>query len=125
MMGKKVSVKIGAAAEIKSAGRMMCSVQGVEIGIFAVDDELKGWRNECPHQSGPVCQGRVFRRVLENINDEQKSSGRIHHPSDINIVCPWHGIEFDIRTGKFPGNPKFALTPVDVELLDGDVYVRV
>ena len=42
-----------------------------------------------------------------------------------NIVCPWHGMEFDIRTGKFPGNHAMALIGADVQVQGGDVYVVV
>jgi nitrite reductase/ring-hydroxylating ferredoxin subunit len=41
----------------------------------------------------------------------------------VNIVCPWHGYEFDLRTGRHPGNPSARLRRVEIRLRDGDVYV--
>jgi len=41
------------------------------------------------------------------------------------VVCPWHGFEFDIRTGVHPGNSKARLRKMKVAVSDGDVIVTV
>jgi nitrite reductase/ring-hydroxylating ferredoxin subunit len=41
------------------------------------------------------------------------------------VVCPWHGFEFDIRTGVHPGNPKARLRKMKVAVSDGDVIITV
>jgi nitrite reductase/ring-hydroxylating ferredoxin subunit len=43
----------------------------------------------------------------------------------MNVVCPWHGYEFDIRTGRHPGNAKVGLRPMKVRVADGDVILTV
>jgi hypothetical protein len=40
-------------------------------------------------------------------------------------VCPWHGFEFDIRTGKHHGNPRYRLKPIKVRVEDGHVVVSL
>jgi nitrite reductase/ring-hydroxylating ferredoxin subunit len=40
-------------------------------------------------------------------------------------VCPWHGWEFDIESGRHCGDPKYRLRPVDVRVRDNRVYVSV
>ena len=42
-----------------------------------------------------------------------------------NIVCPWHGWEFDIESGRHCGDPKYRLRPVDVKVRDNRVYVSI
>ena len=116
-------VEVGAVSDIEAAGRKLISIDGVEIGIFHVDGRLIGWRNEGPHQQGPVCQGRLFKRVVDHLDDMGRSVGNSFHPTDLNIVCPWHGMEFDVRTGKFIGNKDMFLQPATVEVVDGNVYV--
>ena len=49
--------------------------------------------------------------------------GRIYDNDKVNIVCPWHGLEFDIRTGKHPGNPSIGLDPVSVQVDGEAVYI--
>ena len=41
------------------------------------------------------------------------------------VVCPWHGYEFNIRTGRHPGDKNVRLKPYDVKVADGNVYVVV
>lgn len=117
--------KIAEFSEFETIERKVVSVDGVEIGVFRVDGGLIGWMNECPHQGGPVCQGRLFKPVVEVLDDMQRSLGRAHQEGDMNVVCPWHGMEFDLRTGKFKGNQDMSLRPAVVDVVDGGVYVTI
>ena len=40
------------------------------------------------------------------------------------IVCPWHGWEYDLRTGRCAADPRFALRRYEVVCREGEVYVR-
>ena len=42
-----------------------------------------------------------------------------------NIVCSWHGYEFDLATGCHPGDASVRLTPVNVAVRDGQIYVSL
>lgn len=117
--------RVATVDELRTAGRRTLSFDGHEIGVFAVDDDFVAWRNECPHQGGPVCQGRIYRRVVQHLDAEQRAFERGFHDRDSHIVCPWHGLEFDIRNGRHPGNPGLALIPVPVRVSEGEVYVEV
>lgn len=86
----------GKVREFKSGSRMFC-VACVDGQYFALD-------NVCLHLGGPLGQGVV-----------QKGK----------IVCPWHGWEFDARTGqpgKDPGN-KVATYALKIE--GDDVWIEV
>ncbi|MBV8458747.1 MAG: Rieske 2Fe-2S domain-containing protein, partial [Acetobacteraceae bacterium] len=52
-------------------------------------------RNRCPHQGGPLCTGRRGGLAVSSAPGEYQYSrhGEI-------LRCPWHGWEFDIRTGQ-------------------------
>ena len=41
----------------------------------------------------------------------------------LSLRCPWHGWEFDLRTGAFVGNPRCTLDAFRVEIVDGTVCV--
>jgi nitrite reductase/ring-hydroxylating ferredoxin subunit len=43
----------------------------------------------------------------------------------MHVVCPWHGFEFDIRTGIHPGNSRARLRKMKVAVTAGDVVVTV
>ena len=99
---------------------------GVEIGLFHIGGQYVAWRNHCPHSGGPVCQGKVMKRVEERLDDNKLSLG-IHYTADgtLNIVCPWHGYEFDIKTGHHAGLDTLKLSGFQVRQRDGAVYVVV
>ena len=83
------------------------------IGVFRVGDRFYGIRNRCPHQGGPLCQGRIAPWA--------RSSG----PGDFQLdaeatllACPWHGWEYDLATGQSflgPGEPGVKSYDVEVE----------
>lgn len=100
-------------------------VSGIEIGVFQLGGAFYAWRNVCPHQGGPVCQGRIFKRVVENVDADGKVHGRRYDENVRHIVCPWHGGEFDIRTGYHAGTSTLALDPIETVVRHGEVFVCV
>ncbi|MSO80273.1 MAG: hypothetical protein EXQ97_01185 [Alphaproteobacteria bacterium] len=81
----------------------MIAAEGVEIGVFRVVGELFAWHNECPHQGGPVCQGRLMKGVEERLDADRRSLGIHYAEGRLNLACPWHGWEFDLRSGRHAG----------------------
>jgi nitrite reductase/ring-hydroxylating ferredoxin subunit len=110
---------------LQESGRRLVVADGAEIGVFLIGDEYFAWHNRCAHQGGPVCQGRVFPRVLEPLAEDRTTSGRAYSEEDIHIVCPWHGYEYNLRTGRNSGNPRLRLRPAPVVVRDGAVYVEL
>jgi nitrite reductase/ring-hydroxylating ferredoxin subunit len=41
------------------------------------------------------------------------------------MVCPWHGYEFDVRSGRHAGISGLRLKGYPVSLRDGNIYVVV
>ena len=48
-----------------------------------------------------------------------------HFSDELHIVCPWHGYEYDVRTGEHPADPRARLRPIEVEERDGEILVRL
>lgn len=118
-------IYIGREDEFEDRGRKVVVNGDLEIGVFLVDGEFYAWENKCVHQGGPICQGRILNRVIERIAPDKTSEGLAWSDEDVHIVCPWHGYEFNIRTGRHPGNRNARLRPFDVKVTGGEVYVVV
>ena len=118
-------ILVAREGEISAGGRKVVSVDGVEIGLFRVDGKVFAWRNECPHQGGPVCQGKLMKAVEERLDDERRSLGIHYIDGSLNIVCPWHGFEFDVRTGGSFGASKMRLKRYPITVREGDIYVSI
>jgi len=75
----------------------------MEIGVSRLDGKFFAWIHDCPHQGGPVYQDRFFRPVEEIMDEAKASHGRTYADDGLLIACPWHGFEYDVRTGLHPG----------------------
>src|SRR5690606_29174720 len=106
-------------------GRKVIAQGDLEIGVFFLEGQYFAWENKCTHQGGPICQGRILNRVEEVLAADQTSRGLKWSESDVHIVCPWHGFEFNIKTGRHPGSKNIRLKPFDVKVTNGEVYVVV
>ncbi len=118
-------VNIGPASEFSDPGRKIVGFGNFEIGVFKLDGEFYAYLNLCPHMGGPVCQGKMIAKVEEVIAEDRTSRGMAFSRTKMHIVCPWHGFEFDIRTGTHPGNPRARLRKIGVAVTDGDVVISV
>jgi len=81
--------------EIPPGSRKLVEVAGRSLGIFNLSGEFFALRNRCPHQGGPLCEGRVWGALEADRPGELRYSrgGEI-------LACIWHGWEFEIRTGQ-------------------------
>ena len=109
--------------DVLEGGRVVVDVDGVEIGIFRLDGRLYAWENRCVHAGGPVCQGTLMNRVTERLDAERRSLGD-DFADELHIVCPWHGYEYDVRTGEHPADSRLRLRSIDVEERGGEILVR-
>ena len=116
---------VGRRDEFTNGHRKVLSCDGTEVGVFMTDGQLVAWLNECPHRGGPVCQGRLYKRVLEPVDGEGHVRAMAFDDAVTNIVCTWHGYEFDIKTGINQGHAAYKLKRVKLEEKDGNVYVVV
>ena len=114
---------VGREDEFGERDRKVIAQVDLEIGVFRIDGAFYAYENKCVHQGGPVCQGRILNKVEEVLADDKTISGLRWSEEDVHIVCPWHGFEYNLKTGRHPGSPKHRLRPVEVKISEGEVYV--
>jgi 3-phenylpropionate/trans-cinnamate dioxygenase ferredoxin subunit len=95
------SVRVARADEIPPGGRKIVDVHGRSIGVFNLGGEYVALRNRCPHQGGPLCSGELFGAL----SAETPGQYEFERPGEI-IRCPWHGWEFDMRSGRSWFDPR-------------------
>ncbi len=104
---------VATTSEIPPGGRKLVTVKGRPIAIFNVHGEYYGLLNRCPHQGGALCEGAITGLL------ESSEPGKYSYTRKGEILrCPWHGWEFDIRTGQSYCDPKrfrARAYPVNVE----------
>ena len=86
---------IASVDELPPGTRKFLEIEGRPIAVFNIKGEYFGLMNRCPHQGAALCEGPLI--GLAQSNDP----GEIVYTKLGEIIrCPWHGWEFDIRTGK-------------------------
>ena len=118
-------VNIGKISSFEDPGRRVVEINGIQIGVFRLDGEFYAYENRCPHLGGPACQGKLLPRVLEAVSKDRKSEGRVFSRNDLNVVCPWHGFEFDIRTGAHVVISRYRLRRVSVRTDQENVFLAL
>jgi nitrite reductase/ring-hydroxylating ferredoxin subunit len=113
------------STEVPERGRLIVEVAGTPLGIFRLDGDLYAYENVCAHQGGPACQGRLVPRVLEVLDAQMESRGLTFDESDMHVVCPWHGFEYSIKTGRHAGVSSLSLRSLPVTEKAGKVYVTL
>ncbi len=114
---------IGKLAEFKDGDRRIVFVGGTEVGVFRHDGEFYAYSNYCLHQGGPACEGLIIAKVEEKIAEDRTSKGLFFSETEVNFVCPWHGYEYDIKTGECIADRRLKLRKYHVVQKGDDVYV--
>ncbi|WP_089174011.1 Rieske (2Fe-2S) protein [Bosea sp. AS-1] len=108
---------IAPACDLSPGERLVAEVAGRKVVIFNLDGEFFGLFNRCPHQGGDLCRGRTTGLVEAGAEPGEYSYTR---RGEI-LRCPWHGWEFDIRTGKSRAEPgRIRAKTYGVEIRRGD-----
>jgi 3-phenylpropionate/trans-cinnamate dioxygenase ferredoxin subunit len=96
-----VKYVIGRVVEIPPGARKLVTVAGRSIGIFNLGGEFFAVRNRCPHRGASLCLGEIYGTL-----DSPGPGEYRHSPSDAVLRCPWHGWEFELRTGRSWFDPR-------------------
>src|SRR5688572_16070277 len=107
---------IGSIADFPPGSHRVVRVRSAEIGVFNVGGRLFALPNLCPHQFGPLCTGTVHGTTACNAETGWKQAwirdGEF-------VTCPWHGLEFDITTGRCLASPRLKVRTYPVAI-DGE-----
>ena len=92
---------VAGAGEIPPGGRKIVDLDGISVGVFHANGEYFALLNWCPHQAARLCEGKLWSSVEASVPGDYKTSrdGEI-------LACPWHGWEFDLRTGQSRCEPE-------------------
>jgi len=111
---------VAAVRDLPPGSRRLFHVKGRPIAVFNLDGEYFGLLNRCPHQGGSLCAGAITGLVEASRPGEY----RLSRVGEI-VRCPWHGWEFDIRTGQSYCDPETIRTKTyDVAVEPGEGVVK-
>ena len=91
------------------------TVDGLAIVVVCKQDgRIRALRDLCPHRQALLSNGRLEEVVVSDQVREYARGG------EVILRCPWHGLEFDLDTGRCVADPeKLGARVYSVEVVDG------
>ena len=94
-------VPVAKAADIPAGQGTLVEVGGRDVAVFnAGDGRFFACGGTCPHEDGPLAEGWL--------------------EGDL-VVCPWHGYDFDLTSGKCRVDDDLSIPVYAVRVADGVV----
>ena len=93
---KTTDLKSGEARVIECGGRTL-ALCNVEGRYYALD-------NTCLHRGGPIGEGFIDGET---------------------VTCPWHGWQYDVKTGAATTNPSVKLATFETKVEGDDILVAI
>jgi 3-phenylpropionate/trans-cinnamate dioxygenase ferredoxin subunit len=82
-------------------------VAGRKVALFNVAGSFYAIEDRCSHADAPMADGHV-------------------HVRELCVACPWHGAEFDLKTGKALTPPACGdIVAYATSVVEGDVMIEV
>jgi len=114
---------VGKLSEFKDGDRRIIFVGDNEIGVFRHEGQFHAYSNFCLHQGGPACEGLTIAKVEERLRPDKTSAGLYFSETEMHFVCPWHGYEYDMKTGECVSDRKLKLRKYKIVEKGDEVYV--
>jgi nitrite reductase (NADH) small subunit len=95
-------VRAAKTAEIAPGAVHEIELEGKPIAVANVGGKYYAISGTCLHRGGPLGQGSLDGSVL---------------------MCPWHGWQFDVTTGKVSGNPTVGVDCYPIEVRGDELFV--
>ncbi len=76
--------------------------EGLEVALFKIEGQIFALDNTCPHMGGPLGEGDI-----ENCR----------------VTCPWHGWQFDIRSGACDNMPGEDAQKINISVVDNEIFL--
>lgn len=101
--GTQVDVPVALFSDLTPATARHVKIGKRDIAVVRVGDEVFALSNVCRHAYGPLADGYV---------------------EGFDLVCPWHGWRYDVRTGQ-TDHPKADVATYPARVENGEVLVTV
>jgi nitrite reductase/ring-hydroxylating ferredoxin subunit len=118
-------VFVAKVADFPDGDRKIVQHGAHDIGVFHWDGQFYAYANMCLHQGGPACEGLIMHQVEDVIGPDKTWVGQKFSEERVNFVCPWHGYEYDIKTGECAADRRLRRKKYNVVRRGDDIFVNI
>lgn len=97
-------IKIANRKDIPEGAGLAVDVEGKAIALFNIRGAFYAIDNHCRHRGGPLGEGSL---------------------EDKEVMCPWHGWQYDVTTGKCTSAPGASVTKHNVRIEGDEILIEV
>lgn len=92
----------GRVEDVPVGQSRVVTINNRAIAVFNIEGKFFAVHNLCPHEGGPLNEGRVKGFV---------------------VSCPWHDLAFDIRNGQGTEGGGYCVGSYEVRVESGEIFV--
>jgi nitrite reductase (NADH) small subunit len=108
--------------DLKPGEQKIVFINTIEIGLYNIGGTFYAVHSMCPHQYGPACRGPTTAMSYADETTDWKTAWTKHGEV---LVCPWHGMQFDILSGKSLSDKHLKLRTFPVRVVGDEVRVQL
>jgi nitrite reductase/ring-hydroxylating ferredoxin subunit len=97
-------VTVAKTTELTVGAGIVAEVNGKSLAVFNIDGTFHVIDNTCIHRGGPLGEGDLEGEV---------------------VTCPWHGWEYNVKTGVSVNNPSACVASYPVVIEGDEVKVEL
>ncbi|HEY6252769.1 MAG TPA: Rieske 2Fe-2S domain-containing protein [Candidatus Angelobacter sp.] len=91
-------------SELGDGQMLLASISGERVVVGRYSEGLYAFSDHCTHKGGPLSDSALV---------------------DCTVQCPWHGSQFDIKTGRVvAGRAEEKIDTYEIEIRSNEVYVK-
>lgn len=98
-------MKVASTGELKPGQGKLVHAGGKDIALFNIQGEFFSIDDVCAHAGGPLSDGSL---------------------EGTTVTCPWHGSQYDVRSGQVLGGPaQQSVTSYKVKVEGQDILIEI
>ena len=97
-------VSVAKTKEVAPGEGIVAEVDGKTLAVFNIDGNFFVIDNTCIHRGGPLGEGELVGDM---------------------VSCPWHGWEYNVKTGVCTNNPSACVKTYEVIVEGADIKVAI
>lgn len=95
-------VRVASTDDVKPGMGIVVEMNDKALALFSIDGTIYAIDNTCVHRGGPLGEGDLEGEV---------------------VTCPWHGWQFNVKTGGCVNNPAAKIDTYQVKVEGTDIKV--
>ena len=97
-------LRVAGTSDVAVGSGIVATADGKDYAVFNLDGAFHVIDNTCVHRGGPLGEGEL---------------------EGDTVICPWHGWQYNVKTGACLGKDGIKVACYDVKVEGGDITIAL